>query len=103
MATHAHPATPPQISDRAGTAALILGALFLASTVLTFVLSLTGLLDWPNWARALGLAGLPVGFLGTPVAYALARQGPGRRRGLAGLAILAVALAAFVALQFAMG
>lgn len=103
MTAHAHRTTPPEISARAGTAAVVLGALFLASTVVVYVLSLTDVLDWPNWARAVGLAGLPIGFIGTPVAYALARRGPGRARGVVGLAVLGAALVAFVGLQFALG
>ena len=103
MTADARPTPPPQISARAGTAAVALGALFMASTVVVYLLSLTDVLDWPNWLRAVGLAGLPIGLVGTPLAYALARRGPGRRRAAVGLALMGAALLAFVALLATMG
>lgn len=95
---------------RAGTLALALGMLMVISTAFTFILSVDALYDPvlgdtdpPNWVRALALAGLPLGFFGTPIAYAIARNGPGRDRGRIGIALMLVGLAAFVALLFAMG
>lgn len=97
-------------TTRSGTVALSLGMLMVVSTIFTFVLSIDvlydavlGDLDPPNWLRALALAGLPLGFFGTPIAYVLARKGPGRDRARVGLGLMLVGLAAFVALQFAMG
>jgi hypothetical protein len=97
-------------TNRAGSFALALGILMVVSTVFTFVLSIDALndavlgdIDPPNWLRALALAGLPLGFFGTPIAYAFARNGPGRDRARLGIGLMIVGLAAFVALQFAMG
>jgi hypothetical protein len=93
-----------------GTLTLVLGALFAASTVFIFVLSLEvlydpvfGGYDVPNWARAVGSAGLPIGFFGTPIAFAAARRGPGRVRAWIGLILMLVALVAFVVLLNVMG
>lgn len=97
-------------TTRAGTLTVVLGLLFVISTVFTFVLSVGDLYDAvlgeadpPNWLRGIALAGLPLGFFGTPIAYALARRGPGQDRARVGLGLMLVGLAAFVALEFAMG
>lgn len=90
-------------SQTAGTVALVLGILFAVSTVLTFLMSLTDLIGGPNWLRALMSAGIPLGFFGVPMAYAVARLGEGRDRARIGLALVGVSLVAFVGLLFAMG
>ena len=92
-------------SLRAGTVALVLGLLFLAATAFTYVLNLTDLVNPPNWARAVGLVWLPIGFVGTPIAYAIARYGPGRTRtrGRVGVALALVGLLAFMVLLYAVG
>ena len=97
-------------TGRVGTTTLVLGALMVASTLVAYVLSVgdlsdavLGEVDPPNWLRALALVGLPLGFFGTPVAYVFARKGPGRDRARAGLALMLVGLAAFVALELALG
>ena len=92
-----------RLPNVAGTVSLVLGILFLAATVFTYVLSLTDLVDPPNWVRAAGLVWLPIGFVGTPIAYALARTGPGRDRGRVGLVAGLVGLLAFVLLVLAVG
>jgi hypothetical protein len=89
-------------SLRAGEAALVLGALFLASTGFAYVLSLSDAVNPPDWVRVVGLVWLPLGLL-TPVAYALARVGPGRGRGRWGVGLAAVAVAAFVVLVVVAG
>ena len=66
-------------------------------------MSLTEVIDAPNWLRALMLAGIPLGFFGVPLSFAVARTGVGRRRGLIGVWLAVVSLAAFVALLLAMG
>ena len=95
---------------RAGTTTLVLGALMVVSTLFAYVLSVGDLydavlgdVDPPNWLRALALVGLPLGFFGTPIAYVFARKGAGRDRARAGLGLMLVGLAAFVALEFALG
>lgn len=90
-------------SLRAGTVTLVLGGLFLAATAFTYVLSLSDVVDPPNWVRALGLVWLPIGFVGTPVAYAIARYGPGPTRGRVGIALALVGVVAFVVLLYAAG
>ena len=90
-------------SDRAGNITLTLGVLALAATVFTYVLSLSDLVDPPNWVRAAGLVWLPIGFFGAPIAYTVARNGSGRRAGELGLAIAGVGLLAFVVLLFIVG
>lgn len=90
-------------SQRAGNLTLALGVLAVAATAFTYVLSLTDLVDPPNWVRAAGLVWLPLGFFGAPIAYAFARNGPGQHRALLGLGVAGVALAAFVVLLFIAG
>lgn len=96
-------ASPDAVSDRAGTTTLVLGVLFLAATVFTYVLSLSDQVNPPNWVRALGLVWLPIGFFGTPIAYTFARTGEGRFRGRVGVAFALVGLLAFVVLLFVAG
>ena len=103
MRTDTRPTSQDVGSRRAGTVSLVLGILFLAATVFTYLLSLTDLVDPPNWVRAAGLVWLPIGFVGTPIAYALARTGPGRDRGRVGLVAGLVGLLAFVLLVLAVG
>ena len=91
---------PDTASTRAGTITLILALLFLFATAFTYVLSLSEGVNPANWVRALGLVWLPIGFFGAPIAYSLARTGPGRHRGRIGLAVLLVGVVAFVVLQF---
>jgi hypothetical protein len=96
--------TAPRIAPAgAGTITLVLGVLFLAATAFTYALSLSDSFNPPTWVRAVGLVWLPIGFLGTPIAYALARNGPGRHLGTAGLAVALLGLLAFVVLQFIAG
>lgn len=103
MSIDTRPTIPETTSLRAGTITLVLGLLFTAATAFTYVLSLSDAVNPPNWVRALGLVWLPVGFFGAPLAYTLARKGPGRRRGRIGLAIGLVGLTAFVALLIVAG
>lgn len=103
MSTSTRSTGEAEVSVRAGNLALAAGILALAAAALAYVLSLTGVVDPPNWARVVGLAWLPIGLLGAPIAYTAARTGPGRHRGRLGLAVALVALVAFVALQFAAG
>lgn len=93
----------PDLSKRAGTLALVLGIAFAVSTVLTFLMSLTDLIDAPNWLRALMSIGIPLGFFGVPLSFAVARTGAGRQRALIGVGLAVASLAAFVALLFAKG
>lgn len=76
-------------SERAGTLAVVLGALALAATVFTYALSLSESFNPPGWVRAVGLVWLPIGFFGTGFAYAAARKGAGRRRGAQGSSLQA--------------
>ena len=103
MTIHVRDSGPDTRSERAGTITLVLGVLALVATVFTYVLSLSDLVNPPNWVRAVGLIWLPIGFFGTPVTYMLARNGPGRRRARLGLAAAAVGLLAFVVLLFVAG
>lgn len=88
---------------RAGTITLLLGLMAVLATAFTYVLSLSDVIDPPNWVRILGLVWMPIGFIGTPVTYAVARLGPGRRRGRIGLALALAGLAAFVVLLWIAG
>jgi hypothetical protein len=91
------------LSPRAGSITLALAIVFVAATAFTYLLSLSDGFNPPDWVRALGLLGLPIGFFGTPVAYAVARSGPGRGRGRVGLGVALVGLVAFVVLQLVAG
>ena len=81
----------------------MLGALALAATAFTYVLSLSDAFNPPDWVRAAGLVWLPIGFFGSPIAYTIARNGTGRARADLGLAIAGMALVAFVVLLFIAG
>lgn len=85
-------------SDGAGTVALVLGVLFVVSTVLVFLMSLTSVIGRSNWIRVPMTAGIPLGLFGVPIAYVVARKGSGRRRGRLGLALVGVALVPFTVL-----
>ncbi|HET8960168.1 hypothetical protein [Nocardioides sp.] len=103
MTTPAHPHSQGDSSVRAGTVTLVLGVLFAAAVAFTFVLSLSDAVNPPNWVRAMGLVWLPIGLVGTPAAYAVARTGQGRHQARIGVLIAVVGLAAFVALVVAIG
>ena len=90
-------------STIAGTLTLALGVLFTAAVACTYVLSLSDIVNPPNWVRALGLVWLPIGFVGVPIAYYFARAGEGRKRGRRGVLVGLVGLFAFVALVIAIG
>jgi hypothetical protein len=87
----------------AGNVTLVLGALFSVAVAITYVLSLSDVVDPPNWIRAIALAWLPIGLGGVPISYAFARVGPGRERGRVGVAVALVGLVAFIALVVALG
>lgn len=87
----------------AGTVALVLGVLFGAAVAFTYVLSLSDTVDPPDWLRIVGLVWLPVGLVGIPLAYTVARTGEGRGRGRVGVVIAIAGLVAFVALVVAIG
>jgi hypothetical protein len=102
MTTHST-GTTRSGSAVAGSITLALGALFTAAVAYTYALSLSDTFNPPNWVRILGLAWLPLGFGGVPVAYYFARTGEGRRRGRLGVLIGLVGLAAFIGLVIAIG
>ena len=81
----------------------MLGILFTAAVAWTYLLSLSDVVNPPNWARILGLVWLPIGLVGVPVAYDLARRGSGRSRGRVGVAVALLGLVAFVGLVIAVG
>ncbi|RAX49080.1 hypothetical protein DQ353_12205 [Arthrobacter sp. AQ5-05] len=90
-------------SERAGILAVVLGALALAATAFTYVLSLSEGFNPPGWVRATGLAWLPIGFFGTAFAYMAARKGTGRRSGTLGLILAGAGIVAFVVLLIIAG
>lgn len=93
----------PTASARAGDVTLVLGLATVAATCFAFLLSLSDTVDPSHWIRVLALVWLPIGFFGAPVAYALARLGPGRANGRWGLALTGAALVAFVVLLLVAG
>lgn len=103
MSTRLEPSRRDIPSVRAGTLTLVFGVVFVAATAFTYVLSLSDTFNPPNWVRILGLAWLPIAFAATPIAYVVARTGPGRTRGRLGVTIGLVGLVAFVALVVAVG
>ena len=90
-------------SVRAGTAALVMGALFVAATAFAALLSLSESFNPPDWVRVAGLVWLPIGFFGTPIAFLVSRGGRGRTRGSVGLALAFAALVGFVVLLVVAG
>lgn len=99
-----HPHTPDNAgARRAGNLTVGLGVLALAATGFAYVLSLTDLIDPPNWIRIAGLVWLPGGLFGAPIAFVFTLRGPGRHRAVLGLGVAGVALAAFVVLLFVAG
>jgi hypothetical protein len=91
------------LSSKAGVVALALGTLFVAATAYAYALSLIETFNPPNWVRILGLMWLPIGLIGTPIAYSVARHGEGRALGQVGLALAFIALSSFIVLLFALG
>lgn len=100
---HVRPVAGGRPTPTAGTVTLVLGLLFSASVAATYVLSLSDVVDPPNWVRAIALAGLPLGLAGVPIAYSFARRTASRDRALVGLGVALVGLVAFVALVVALG
>lgn len=101
MSQFAHPTHSSHVGGRAGTVSIVMGALALVSV--GWLAFLTFGPDEPvlsNTVRALGMAFLPVGLaVGIPTGILAARRGDSARRaGLIGLALAAVAIAAFVVL-----
>lgn len=103
MSTDFEPTDMSVVSARAGSITLALAILFVAATAFTYLLSLSDAFNPPHWVRVVGLVWLPIGFFGTPIAYALARIGPGRKRGRVGLMVALVGLVTFVVLLLAAG
>ena len=103
MTTRTHTRAKHTRSTTAGSATVALGVLFAAAVAYAYVLSLSDTFNPPNWVRVIGLVWLPLGFVGVPIAYDLARTGEGRNRGRLGVVIGLVGLAAFVALVIASG
>lgn len=97
------PAADGRHAPTAGTVTLVLGLLFSASVAAAYVLSLSDLVDPPNWARAIALAGLPLGLAGVPIAYSSARRTTSRDRARVGLGVALVGLVAFVVLVTVVG
>lgn len=103
MNTSTRPVGTESSSTTAGNVTLVLGVLFSVSVVIAYVLSLSDVVDPPNWIRAIALAWLPIGLGGVPISYAFARLGPGRERARIGVAVALVGLVAFIALVVALG
>ena len=103
MVTPARPVGTGDSTDTSGTVTLVLGVLFTVSVAITYVLSLSDVVDPPNWARAIALAWLPIGLGGVPISYAFPRTGAGRERARIGLGVALVGLVAFIALVVALG
>jgi hypothetical protein len=100
---HTRPFPGGRPTPTAGTVTLVLGLLFSASVAATYVLSLSDVVDPPNWVRAIALVGLPLGLAGVPIAYFFARRTASRDRARVGLGVALVGLVAFVALVIALG
>lgn len=105
MTTQVRPPSRTTGSVPAGTLTLVLGILFAAAVVFTYVLSLSDTFNPPDWVRVVGLVWLPIGFGGIPVGYYLARTGDEltRARARVGAGLGLVALVAFAALVIAIG
>ena len=105
MTTQVRPPSKTIGSVSAGTLTLVLGILFAAAVTFTYVLSLSGTFNPPDWVRVVGLVWLPIGFAGIPIGYYLARTGDERTRARArvGAGLGLVGLVAFAALVIALG
>lgn len=103
MTTQVRPPGKTIGSLPAGSLTLVLGVMFAAAVLLTYALSLSDTFNPPDWVRVVGLVWLPIGFVGVPVGYHLARTGEERARGRLGVAIGLVGLVAFAALVVAVG
>lgn len=103
MTTVTGPRNQDVSTMRSGTVTLVLGVCFAASVAWIFVLSLTDVDAVPNWVRALGSVGMPIGLVGVPFGFSLARGGDGMARARLGVLIAAVALLALVGLMVALG
>lgn len=103
MTTKAGPLGRSAGSVTAGTSTLVLGIGFSGAVAFAYVLSLSDVVNPPNWIRVIGLVWLPIGFVGVPIGYVIARAGEGRDRGRLGVLIGLVGLVAFIALVIAIG
>lgn len=103
MTTQVRPPSRSTGSRSAGTTTLVLGVLFAAAVLFTYVVSLSESFNPPDWLRVVGLVWLPIGLGGVPIAYYLARTGEGRARGRLGVLVGIVALVAFIALVIGLG
>ena len=85
-------------TQRSGLLSIVFGVLALLGLGWTWVLSVSDVLDPPNWVRIPGILLMPAGLIAA-VAFGLqARQGTGRQRGTVGLVLAALVVLAFVAL-----
>lgn len=90
--------TPTRDTERSGLLSIVFGALALLGFVWTWVLSVSDVLDPPNWIRIPGILLMPVALVAAVAAGLQARQGTGRRRGDVGLVLAALVVLAFVVL-----
>jgi hypothetical protein len=103
MTTEVRSSRQARRSGRAGLVTLVLGSLFAAAVLFTYVLSISDAFNPPDWVRVIGLVWLPIGVVGIPTAYDLARQGEGRTQARVGVVVALVGLVALIALVVALG
>ena len=95
--------TPTRDTERSGLLSIAFGVLALVGLGWTWVLSVSEVVDPPNWIRIPGILLLPAGLIAA-VAFGLqARQGTGRERGLVGLVLAAASVLVFVVLLTVVG
>lgn len=89
---------------RLGIACTVFGALAAVAFLWLWALSVSPVLNPPDWIRILGIAGFPVGIVGSAAA-AVAARGTAAGRGwiAAGLSLAAAALAGFIILVAVLG
>jgi hypothetical protein len=80
-----------------------MGIFFILSVGCAVIITMTGIGPHSNVLRAMGSAGLPIGFFGTPIASWISRRSAGRGRAWFGLMLLILGLGTLVWLLVAYG
>ena len=83
---------------RSGLVSIVCGVVAVLALLWTWVLSVSDVLDPPDWVRIPGILLMPMALVVGGAAALQARQGTGRRRATVGLGLLALTVLGFIVL-----
>jgi hypothetical protein len=83
---------------RSGLVSVVCGVVAVLALVWTWVLSVSDVLDPPDWVRIPGILLMPAALVVGLAAALQARQGNGRRHGTVGLGLVALVVLGFIVL-----